>query len=1314
MAKQSNINDTRIDVDICFVCDCTNTMDDMIAQVLTDITNLVATVKSKLKAQLRVAFVAYRDYPSHQSLNPESRIECYDFTSDLTQFIDFLQQIKTDGGGGDRCEDVLGGLQASVHLKWQSPTKVLFHICDDPPHGLQFHEFYDEIEENRLQMMEFISYDTETCKDIFGLDSWQFAMFFQFENQETRLEKLEQYIKTRKDERDRFPDQHKDDPDHNEIFLAMKNKNIQYHIAKKTMNVDKMIQVFKSSALQIGYNVETSELTACSQLFGAVYDSISSAIMISKEVEHTQLIQQRARRLFLDAKQNVVSGMNYRVTLCVAAHKDVIVQYFVDLYVNGATQTPQQLELITDDLAGSYRAVDDLNQVNAHVLRSKDDIVALLSNAGLTVSADDSVTVVSAESQVVDEGHVFKVYCGIDFGTDGTAFAYCLPDNDKVYIPEWEDGRIVDTKLKTNILLDASNNYQCVAFGQSARDMYMRTEISDDDEDDDEDSNEEHKKKSALLFFEKFKMALYELSKDTESDLKVNDEDHKQNTEKQDIYEQLISINGEPCESKTVIIEALKFVKKNALDAMNGWKHKRNKQNNDDDQEHDVDEKDEQKERRGLNVTVNECQWALTVPAIWSNRSKGIMLHCAEKAGLLNPKIPNHLIIAFEPDCASIAIQHEYMTKKKNLLTRRIEIALARNKRREEERKAAAKMGFSKAGSKMGLNMNKKSKPNDDNSDNDDDDWIRSPKSPPNKPKSKKIETPGCDDSHLLKDKEEEIDEDDTEDSSFNADKNFFVRGEKYILADLGGGTADIACHEILADYKGIEKKMYAVREIYRPSGGPYGSTYIDNAFMTLLSKVISKRWMKEFKLNEPHKYIELLSNFQFAKVNFWKKHNIVGKARKGVSDHSNVRVPFEFIAFMEEKIEAIADAEDEDNEVQSLEHLFSNYSNDTIGIEREWMVLEGEYLQMKNRVWEYLFDLVVIPICDHIEQLVDKLAAKHHRFEYLLMAGGFCESNYVKHALFNRFGMNSKHKLRIVIPRRPILQVVTGAALWCKHQCCVRQRVIRDTIGFEVRESLNDFEERFNQNIFNEETEEKNEMMLFDHDWMKDRIVLDQHLNKRFVDAVFHRFVAFGDEIAIDDPPIIQFIKPVDDESECIEIKLFEFEHDAPIIDYGFMDIMNELNGDIFDKINNEVLNEHKVAIVSYFIEHKIDGEMLWMDRRRREIIAHMIAALKVNGSSPQVRDAFNRLYCELCACGADDDYTLQEDVAKLFTDHRNCKLLASKKVALPKEWMDNNNKDIPIAFFFGDTQIQVYFGIEGIHQKDALIKLDYSYYHA
>ena len=53
--------------------------------------------------------------------------------------------------------------------------------------------------------------------------------------------------------------------------------------------------------------------------------------------------------------------------------------------------------------------------------------------------------------------------------------------------------------------------------------------------------------------------------------------------------------------------------------------------------------------KKGLNVRNSDVQWTLTVPAIWSNRSKGIMIHCAERAGLISNDIPNHLIIAFEP-----------------------------------------------------------------------------------------------------------------------------------------------------------------------------------------------------------------------------------------------------------------------------------------------------------------------------------------------------------------------------------------------------------------------------------------------------------------------------------------------------------------------------------------------------------------------------------------------------------------------------------------------------------------------------------------
>ena len=47
--------------------------------------------------------------------------------------------------------------------------------------------------------------------------------------------------------------------------------------------------------------------------------------------------------------------------------------------------------------------------------------------------------------------------------------------------------------------------------------------------------------------------------------------------------------------------------------------------------------------------------------------------------------------------------------------------------------------------------------------------------------------------------------------------------GDKYILLDLGGGTADIACHKILGNDN--------VGEIHHPTGGAWGSTYIDHEF---------------------------------------------------------------------------------------------------------------------------------------------------------------------------------------------------------------------------------------------------------------------------------------------------------------------------------------------------------------------------------------------------------------------------------------------------------------------------------------------------
>merc|ERR1719447_2245515 len=64
---------------------------------------------------------------------------------------------------------------------------------------------------------------------------------------------------------------------------------------------------------------------------------------------------------------------------------------------------------------------------------------------------------------------------------------------------------------------------------------------------------------------------------------------------------------------------------------------------------------------------IEDVQWILTVPAIWSDRAKAKMERWAEKAKLIQPKIVNHLRIVYEPDCASISCQYEAADEEKEM-----------------------------------------------------------------------------------------------------------------------------------------------------------------------------------------------------------------------------------------------------------------------------------------------------------------------------------------------------------------------------------------------------------------------------------------------------------------------------------------------------------------------------------------------------------------------------------------------------------------------------------------------------------------------
>lgn len=147
--------------------------------------------------------------------------------------------------------------------------------------------------------------------------------------------------------------------------------------------------------------------------------------------------------------------------------------------------------------------------------------------------------------------------------------------------------------------------------------------------------------KSKHLFFERFKMALYndgvgDIGKGQNGATSNVEHEEKSNFQvsgqRVDIKEFLTATNGEELESRKVLEEALRFMAQHAMAVL--------------------------KEKLD-GIQRDEVQWIVTVPAIWSDRAKSVMKTAAVSSGMVDDTVEGQLIIAFEPDCASLSIQHE-------------------------------------------------------------------------------------------------------------------------------------------------------------------------------------------------------------------------------------------------------------------------------------------------------------------------------------------------------------------------------------------------------------------------------------------------------------------------------------------------------------------------------------------------------------------------------------------------------------------------------------------------------------------------------
>jgi len=861
-------------------------MHPFLRQIKADIRNLSITIRDQFGIDtFRVAFVAYRDW-----LGGGERLETLPFTEDISTFEDFVGELKAEGGD-DAAEDVLGGLQASLGLDWRAKIKILYHICDAPPHGTMFHELYGSQ-----------SLDVDDAK---GDEDSDNADDYNDEFIQSRVSDEERELcQEEKDELDRFPDKHPEDPDHVELLEGIKEQGIEYWIGKKTEFVEKYIRLMIADGKGMGLEVKRIDIPWIKDLLPSLLQSIQYAIRLS--------------------------------------HK---------------TATGPSL----------FRPLE-----------------------------------------IRREG-MFRIHVGIDFGTDGSAFAVCTESN-TVFIHKW-GSHLESTKTKSNILLDA--NGAIVEFGTAADKRYC--DLMDDDSDSDGDDDDEAESKP--MFFKHFKMALYGDGLRERENEEIHHDDEKEECQR-NMAKFIQSVDGRQYESSRVLQAALSFIKEEVMKAVV--------------RPHDID-------------NVDQIQWILSVPAIWSNRAKYIMENCAQNAGMIHKggrQIRNHLLIAYEPDCAAISIRNEF--KKQRM----------------------------------------------------------------------------------------------------------FETDDRYLLLDLGGGTADIACHQV---------DEHHVKEIMAPSGGPWGASYIDLEFEKLLRMIFKKDWVDAFQRQRPDSYVSMLNTFKSRKENFefgsnllnldfddnidrnWLEFYTMKSAslmdyvsvyrEEGQKQWNHIALPFDFISEMAECIRAEnpspngvkTEMEDDDDRVVS-EYVAQCQ---VYGGYKYLVKMEDDSLCLEDCLMRHLFDSVLDPIVMHCGKLLSHSLMR--KTKYIVLVGGFSSNMYLQRRVHYEFGHLSPFKMKVITPAHPILSVVDGAARYGLNRDYISSRTLNKTYGVSIEREWGEFKKCF------PETE-----------IAKDQLRVTG--GSKWVKHCFFPFVRRNDVVRLDDEPEVHHFEPVSENADKLVIELYESTEVNPV----------------------------------------------------------------------------------------------------------------------------------------------------------------------
>ena len=297
-----------------------------------------------------------------------------------------------------------------------------------------------------------------------------------------------------------------------------------------------------------------------------------------------------------------------------------------------------------------------------------------------------------------------------------------------------------------------------------------------------------------------------------------------------------------------------------------------------------------------------------------------------------------------------------------------------------------------------------------------------------------------------------------------------------YIICDLGGGTADIVCHERVFE-KGVEKTI----EKCTPRGGPLGSDEINKEFEEKVLKLLFGDYIFTTIKNEFINNAKGNNNLKTFQSKYIRLIEQIKEYKESITDdYLEESYPIDCSIFFN-KFEGL-----------DMEKIIKNYNQKC---NPEWKIDDygkDENDRLINFPYKIIYDLTK-NLTDKISKMLLEIISEVKEVSTIFYVGGFSNSNFVFELIkddINKKYPNIKH----LTPPYPDKAILRGAIYYGLSPERIKSRKAKYSLGMKALFEWD--EEKYGK---------------------KGKKYFDRRINKYCCENVFYTFISKNDDIPYD-----------------------------------------------------------------------------------------------------------------------------------------------------------------------------------------------------